>query len=90
MQVCLTKAQQDSFSGIDLPAGTSTIEGKQALAFVRQRHGLPRGDLDRIVRQQYFMSAVFRKVTSLGVLTNPIKLKPNPVEVSLVKKGRRK
>ena len=75
VQVCLKQAQQDPFSGIDLPKGTSTIEGKQALAFVRQRHGLPRGDLDRIVRQQYFMSATFRKVTSLGVLTNPIKLK---------------
>jgi LCP family protein required for cell wall assembly len=75
VQVCLNKAQKDPFSGIDLPAGPSTIEGKQALAFVRQRHGLPRGDLDRIVRQQYFMSATFRKVTSLGVLTNPIKLK---------------
>jgi LCP family protein required for cell wall assembly len=75
VQVCLNAAQKDSFSGIDLPKGTSTIEGKQAVAFVRQRHGLPRGDLDRIVRQQYFMSAVFRKVTSLGVLTNPIKLK---------------
>jgi len=75
VQVCLNQAQKDPFSGIDLPKGVSTIEGKQALAFVRQRHGLPRGDLDRIVRQQYFMSAVFRKVTSLGTLTNPIKLK---------------
>jgi LCP family protein required for cell wall assembly len=75
VQICLNQAQKDPFSGIDLPKGTSTIEGKQALAFVRQRHGLPRGDLDRIVRQQYFMSATFRKVTSLGVLTNPIKLK---------------
>jgi LCP family protein required for cell wall assembly len=75
VQICLNQAQKDPFSGIDLPAGTSTIEGKQALSFVRQRHGLPRGDLDRIVRQQYFMSAIFRKVTSLGVLTNPIKLK---------------
>jgi LCP family protein required for cell wall assembly len=75
VQVCLNAAQKDPFSGIDLPKGTSTIEGKQAVAFVRQRHGLPRGDLDRIVRQQYFMSAVFRKVTSLGTLTNPIKLK---------------
>ncbi|HST66438.1 MAG TPA: LCP family protein, partial [Mycobacteriales bacterium] len=73
--VCLNAAQKDAFSGIDLPKGTSTIEGKQAVAFIRQRHGLPRGDLDRIVRQQYFMSAVFRKVTSLGTLTNPIKLK---------------
>ena len=75
VQICLNQAQKDPFSGIDLPKGTSTIEGTQALAFVRQRHGLPRGDLDRIVRQQYFMSATFRKVTSLGVLTNPIKLK---------------
>jgi LCP family protein required for cell wall assembly len=75
VQICLNQAQKDSFSGIDLPKGVSTIEGKQALAFVRQRHGLPRGDLDRIVRQQYFMSATFRKVTSLGTLTNPIKLK---------------
>jgi LCP family protein required for cell wall assembly len=75
VQVCLNQAQKDPFSGIDLPKGVSTIEGKQALAFVRQRHGLPRGDLDRIVRQQYFMSATFRKVTSLGTLTNPIKLK---------------
>jgi LCP family protein required for cell wall assembly len=75
VQVCLNAAQKDPFSGIDLPKGTSTIDGKQAVAFIRQRHNLPRGDLDRIVRQQYFMSAVFRKVTSLGTLTNPIKLK---------------
>ena len=41
---------------------------------MRQRHGLPRGDLDRIVRQQYFLAAVFRKITTAGVLLNPIKL----------------
>jgi LCP family protein required for cell wall assembly len=73
--ICLNAAQKEHDSGIDLPKGESKIEGKQALAFVRQRKGLPRGDLDRIVRQQYFMSAVFRKVTSVGTLTNPIKLK---------------
>jgi LCP family protein required for cell wall assembly len=74
VRVCLLAAQQDSDSGIDLPAGWSTIKGTQALSFVRQRHGLPRGDLDRIVRQQYFLSAAFRKITSAGVLLNPIKL----------------
>jgi LCP family protein required for cell wall assembly len=81
--VCLNAAQNantDSdaygkgYSGIDLPKGVSTIKGKQALAFVRQRHGLPRGDLDRIARQQYFLSAAFRKVESAGVLLNPFKL----------------
>jgi LCP family protein required for cell wall assembly len=63
-----------SYTGINLPAGTSTVKGLQALAFVRQRHGLPQGDLDRIKRQQYFLSAVFRKLTSGGTLLNPIKL----------------
>ena len=64
----------NGYSGINLKAGWNIIEGKQALAFVRQRHGLPRGDLDRIVRQQYFLSAVFRKITTAGILLNPLKL----------------
>jgi LCP family protein required for cell wall assembly len=75
VEVCLKKPAKDSFSGIDLPAGKQTIQGKQALAFVRQRHGLPNGDLDRIARQQYFLSATFRKMKSAGVIGNPLKLK---------------
>jgi LCP family protein required for cell wall assembly len=63
-----------SYTGINLKPGTSNIHGLQALAFVRQRHGLPQGDLDRIKRQQYFLSAVFRQLTSKGTLLNPIKL----------------
>lgn len=83
VDVCLNAAQNpqtdsdaagSGYSGINLPAGHSVIQGKQALAFVRQRHGLPRGDLDRIVRQQYFLSAAFRKIASAGTLLNPIKL----------------
>jgi LCP family protein required for cell wall assembly len=74
IQVNLCAAQNEPNSGINLPKGISTIQGTQALAFVRQRYGLPNGDLDRIKRQQYFLSAVFRKMTSSGVLLNPIKL----------------
>ncbi|HEU5268986.1 MAG TPA: LCP family protein, partial [Jatrophihabitans sp.] len=62
------------YTNINLPPGTRKIQGLQALAFVRQRHGLPHGDLDRIKRQQYFLSAVFRKLVSGGTLLNPIKL----------------
>jgi LCP family protein required for cell wall assembly len=51
----------DHYSGIDLPEGVSTISGSQALAFVRQRHGLPDGDIDRIKRQQRFITAVVQK-----------------------------
>jgi LCP family protein required for cell wall assembly len=75
VDVCLPKPARDSFSGIDLPAGRSHIKGAQALAFVRQRHGLPRGDLDRIARQQQFLGALLRRSTSLRVLANPFKLK---------------
>jgi cell envelope-related function transcriptional attenuator common domain len=74
VEVNLCKPARDHFSGIDLPAGRQLIEGSQALAFVRQRHGLPNGDLDRIHRQQYFLGAVVRKMTSAGVLLNPVKL----------------
>ncbi|MGP6175203.1 LCP family protein [Corynebacterium sp. A21] len=74
VDVCLTEATQDEFSGADFPAGTQTLEGAQALSFVRQRHGLPRGDLDRIVRQQAYMASLVNKVLNAGTLTNPAKL----------------
>ncbi len=93
--VCLNHAQNartdrdefgSGYSGIDLPKGVSVIEGAQALAFVRQRHGLPHGDLDRIKRQQYFLKAAFQKVTSAGTLLNPFKLRDllSAVENSLL------
>jgi LCP family protein required for cell wall assembly len=83
VDVCLKAAQNAStdsdefgrgYSGIDLPAGRSVIRGTQALAFVRQRHGLPNGDLDRIKRQQYFLSSAFHKIASSGTLLNPFRL----------------
>ncbi|HEX8092248.1 LCP family protein [Jatrophihabitans sp.] len=74
IDVCLNAAQKEVKSGIDLKAGHQIIKGTQALAFVRQRYGLRNGDLDRIKRQQYFLSAVFRKMSSAGTLLNPLKL----------------
>ncbi|GAB3503139.1 LCP family protein [Amycolatopsis cihanbeyliensis] len=74
IKVCLKEPVEEYRSGIDLPAGEQTIEGVQALAFVRQRYGLPRSDLDRIARQQAFLSGLARKVLSTEVLMNPSKL----------------
>ncbi|HEY2195855.1 MAG TPA: LCP family protein [Actinomycetospora sp.] len=74
VQVCLAAATQDDFSGADFPAGVQTIGGAAALAFVRQRHGLPNGDLDRIRRQQVFMAAMSDKLLSAGTLTDPAAL----------------
>ncbi|MEU4802892.1 LCP family protein [Actinosynnema sp. NPDC023587] len=75
VDVCLNEATQDDFSGADFAAGPQTIEGRDALAFVRQRHGLLRGDLDRIVRQQVFMAGLAKKMLSAGTLSDPGKLR---------------
>jgi LCP family protein required for cell wall assembly len=69
IDVCLNKAVNDDLSGAHLPAGKQTLKGAQALAFVRQRHGLPNGDLDRIIRQQVFMGGMAKKVFSKDLLT---------------------
>ena len=73
--VCLNEAVDEPLSGARFPAGVQTLNGTQALSFVRQRHDLPRGDLDRIVRQQVFMASLVRNTLSAGTLTNPSRLR---------------
>ncbi|MCY0952834.1 LCP family protein [Streptomyces sp. H27-S2] len=72
--VCLNKAVKDRWSGADFPAGPQTLNGQQSLAFVRQRHGLDMGDLDRTKRQQAFLAGATRKLNSAGTFTDPVKL----------------
>jgi LCP family protein required for cell wall assembly len=69
--VCLRAPVDDPYSGLRLPAGPQTVSGTQALAFVRQRHGLPGGDLDRIARQQVFLAGATSRLLSAGTLANP-------------------
>ncbi len=69
IDVCLKEPVDDWRSGANFPAGPQTLAGTNALAFVRQRHGLPNGDLDRIVRQQVFMAGMAKKVFSQDMLT---------------------
>lgn len=64
----------DPMSGWRGGPGTVHVNGDQGLAFVRQRHGLPNGDIDRIKRQQQFIGAVFHQATTGDVLSNPVKL----------------
>ncbi|MEV5594911.1 LCP family protein [Streptomyces sp. NPDC052496] len=72
--VCLKHAVRDRYSGADFPAGRQTLDGPQALAFVRQRHGLPGGDLDRTRRQQAFLASATHKLNSAGTFTDPLRL----------------
>ena len=72
--VCLRAPVDDPYSGLVLPGGPQTVSGTQALAFVRQRHGLPGGDLDRIARQQVFLASAANRLLSAGTLANPFAL----------------
>jgi len=75
VEVCLNHAVYDSYSGADFPAGRQRLDASQALAFVRQRHGLENGDLDRTHRQQAFISSVMQELQAAGTFTNLDKLK---------------
>ncbi|NMO01148.1 LCP family protein [Gordonia sp. TBRC 11910] len=70
VDVCLKSAVNEPLSGARFRAGRQTLSGGKALAFVRQRHDLPRGDLDRITRQQVFMASLAQKILSTHTLTD--------------------
>jgi LCP family protein required for cell wall assembly len=74
VQVCITGPMVDNYSGINLPAaGDYTLEGAEALAFLRARHAVGDGsDLGRISSQQVFLSSLVRKMESSGTLGNPV------------------
>src|SRR5207253_618472 len=75
VDVCLNHATTDKDSGADFPAGRQKVSGGAALSFVRQRENLPRGDLDRIVRQQVFLSSALQQLFSAGTFTDQGKLR---------------
>lgn len=75
VEVCVPKAIDDKESGLDIPAGRSTLNGTQALAFVRTRHGVGDGsDLARIELQQQFLSSLATKVKSMNLVTDAPRL----------------
>ncbi|MER6168956.1 LCP family protein [Streptomyces violaceorubidus] len=75
VEVCLAKDINDPDSHLNLPAGKHTVEGEQALAFVRTRHSVGfGGDLSRIEIQQQFLGSLMRKLKSNDTLTSPTKM----------------
>lgn len=77
VQVCLKAPIRDKAAKLALPAGRVTLDGEQALGYVRARKSLGNGsDTDRMDRQQGFLGALVSKVQSDDVLFNPVKLYP--------------
>ncbi|MEU6706351.1 LCP family protein [Streptomyces wuyuanensis] len=75
--VCLPASIDDADAHLRLRAGKQTLNGEQALGYVRARKSLGNGsDTERMDRQQQFLGALFNKVQSNGVLLNPARLYP--------------
>ncbi|HLY33503.1 MAG TPA: LCP family protein, partial [Jatrophihabitantaceae bacterium] len=73
--ICSPQNVWDPGSGLRLHPGNNSLNGTQALAYVRARETLGDGsDLGRIKRQQTFLGAVMRQATSGSILANPVKL----------------
>jgi LCP family protein required for cell wall assembly len=72
VSMCPTTPINDPLAGIDVPAGCQKLDGRTALGFVRSRD-TPRADLDRMVNQRQFLSALLHRVTSPAVWLNPLR-----------------
>jgi LCP family protein required for cell wall assembly len=69
--VTVTNKTAFTSHGHDYPKGKITIQGSKALWFVRERHALPRGDLDRAENQRNVLKAIVQKGLSAGVVSDP-------------------
>ncbi|MGW2656082.1 LCP family protein [Streptomyces sp. NPDC001478] len=75
VELDIPKAFKDKWSGADFQAGKQTLDGQQALAFVRTRHAFT-SDLDRTKNQQKFLSALAAQTATPSTILNPFKLYP--------------
>jgi LCP family protein required for cell wall assembly len=76
VEMCLPHRVHDQASGLRLKKGCQTLNGGQALSFVRDRHTFATQDLQRVQDQRLFLGALLRKVTSPGTLLNPFAAVP--------------
>ena len=76
VNMCIPAPLKDKASGLNLKAGCQTLNGDEALSFVRDRHSFATEDLQRIQDQRVMLKALLSKVTSPGTLINPFAIIP--------------
>jgi LCP family protein required for cell wall assembly len=76
VRICLKAPLTDPAAGLHLHKGCQTLDGAEALGFVRTRHTFATQDLQRIQNQRIFLRALLRKMTSAGVIANPFSSLP--------------
>jgi LCP family protein required for cell wall assembly len=74
IDVVQPEAVTDPRNGYTWDKGPLHLEGDMAVWYVRQRYGMPRGDFDRIQRQQNVLRAMLEKTVSAGTLANPVRI----------------
>ncbi|KUM94492.1 transcriptional regulator [Streptomyces cellostaticus] len=76
VDITIDQAFKDKYSGADFKAGKQTLNGEQALAFVRTRHAFAASDLQRTKNQQKFLAALAHQVATPSTVLNPFKFYP--------------
>jgi LCP family protein required for cell wall assembly len=74
VQVCIPKPVDDPVAHIHFDAGTQTLDGADALKYVRERHSTANSDYGRMKRQQAFIASMLNKAKSAGTLSRPDRL----------------
>ena len=71
VEVCVKRDIKDAKAHIDLKKGCQTLDGKNALGYVRARYSDPKGDLGRAERQRQFLGAVMKKAATPATVLIP-------------------
>lgn len=76
VEMDIPKAFKDKKSGADFQQGKQTLDGEQALAFVRTRYAFAGSDLDRTKNQQKFLATLASQAATPSTVLNPFRLYP--------------
>jgi LCP family protein required for cell wall assembly len=76
VDMCIPQPIRDTAAGLNLKKGCQTLNGPEALGFVRTRHAFASQDLQRVQNQRKFLAALTHKAMSPGTLLNPFRMVP--------------
>jgi LCP family protein required for cell wall assembly len=71
VDICVKRNMKDAYAGINLKAGCQTLDGRNALGYVRARYSDPLGDIGRVARQRQFLGAIMHKALSPATVLIP-------------------
>jgi LCP family protein required for cell wall assembly len=75
VRMCIPAAMKDPKAGLNLQPGCQTLDGANALGYVRTR-ATPRADLDRVAHQREFLSALMKQIANPATVLNPFRMVP--------------